>query len=77
MCFFGGKSAEATTILTPGALSGIAPWAAAMGHPWPSAAKPASMPVYPLRRTSTRPLEGARKSKARSQSKARRPTGRP
>ena len=52
---------------------------AAMGHPWPSAAKPASMPVCPLRRTSTRPLDGARKSKARSRSnaKARRPTGRP
>ena len=50
-----------------------------MGHPWPSAAKPASMPVYPLRRTSTRPLEGARKSKAisRSNAKARRPDSRP
>ncbi|SED75245.1 hypothetical protein SAMN04490188_1362 [Pseudomonas kilonensis] len=23
---------------------GIAPWAAAKGHPWPSAANPASMP---------------------------------
>ncbi|KAA0947878.1 hypothetical protein FQ182_09250, partial [Pseudomonas sp. ANT_H4] len=23
---------------------GIAPWVAAMGHPWPSAAKPASLP---------------------------------
>jgi hypothetical protein len=48
---------------------------AAMGHPWPSAAKPASMPVYPLRRTGTKPLDVARKSKARSRSnaKARRP----
>jgi len=50
-----------------------------MGHPWPSAVKPASMPVYPLRRTSTRPLDGARKSrsKAISKAKARRPTRRP
>ncbi|SDT42805.1 hypothetical protein SAMN04490206_3078 [Pseudomonas umsongensis] len=50
-----------------------------MGHPWPSAAKPASMPVYPLHRTSTRPLEGARKSKAKSKAtaKARRPDSRP
>ena len=39
---------------------------AAMGHPWPSAAKPASMPVYPLRRTGTKPLDGARKSKAKA-----------
>ena len=49
---------------------------AAMGHPWPSAANPASMPVYPLRRTSTRPLEGARKSKAKAKP-ARRPDSRP
>ena len=40
---------------------------AALGHPWPSAAKPASMPVCPLRRTSTRPLEGARKSRAKAE----------
>jgi len=50
---------------------------AAMGHPWPSAAKPASLPVYPLCRTSTRPLEGARKSKAKATAKARRPDSRP
>ncbi|SQF98174.1 Uncharacterised protein [Paucimonas lemoignei] len=25
--------------------SGIAPWAAAMGHPWPGAANPASLPL--------------------------------
>ncbi|SDT51464.1 hypothetical protein SAMN04490206_3457 [Pseudomonas umsongensis] len=43
-----------------------------MGHPWPSAAKPASMPVYPLRRTSTRPLDGARKSKAKAEQKPKR-----
>jgi hypothetical protein len=46
---------------------------AAIGHPWPGAANPASMPGCPLRRTSTRPLDGARRSKA----KARRPAGRP
>jgi len=39
---------------------------AALGHPWPSAGKPASMPVYPLRRTGTKPLDGARKSKAKA-----------
>jgi len=48
---------------------------AAIGHPWPGAANPASMPGCPLRRTSTRPHEGARRS--RSKAKARRPTGRP
>ncbi len=32
---------------------------AAIGHPWPGAANPASMPGCPLRRTSTRPHEGA------------------
>ncbi len=37
---------------------------AAIGHPWPCAANPASMPGCPLRRTSTRPLEGALRSKA-------------
>ena len=37
---------------------------AAIGHPWPGAANPASMPGCPLRRTSTRPLEGALRSKA-------------
>jgi hypothetical protein len=44
-------------------------------HSGPAAANPASMPGCPLRRTSTRPHEGARRSKAKA--KARRPTGRP
>ena len=35
--------------------AGIAPRVAAMGHPWPSAAKPASLPVSPLRNTCVRP----------------------
>jgi hypothetical protein len=35
-----------------------------MGHPWPSAAKPASMPVYPLRRTGTKPLDIGKKIKS-------------
>ena len=34
---------------------GIAPWAAAKGHPWPSAATSASMPRCPLRNTCVRP----------------------
>jgi hypothetical protein len=52
---------------------------AAIGHPWPGAANPASMPGCPLRRTSSRPHEGARRSKAKAKAKAkaRRPTGRP
>ena len=32
---------------------------AVTGHPWPSTALPASMPVDPLRETSTRPPDGA------------------
>ncbi|SQF98528.1 Uncharacterised protein [Paucimonas lemoignei] len=35
--------------------SGIAPWAAAMSHPWPGAANSASMPGCPLRNTCARP----------------------
>ncbi len=35
--------------------SGIAPWAAAKGHPWPSAANPASMPGCPLHNACVRP----------------------
>ena len=35
--------------------AGIAPWAAAKGHPWPSAANPASMPGCPLRNACVRP----------------------
>ena len=34
---------------------GIAPWAAAKGHPWPSAANPAFMPGCPLRNTFVQP----------------------
>ena len=43
---------------------------AATGHPWPIAALPASMPVDPLRRTSTRPADGASRSKSKARSKA-------
>ncbi len=35
--------------------SGTVPRVAAMGHPWPSAVKPASLPVYPLHRAYLRP----------------------
>ncbi len=54
---------------------GIAPWAAAKGHPWPSAANPASMPGCPLRNTFVQPswLMG----RPRSTSTARRPDSRP
>ncbi|CAH0145106.1 hypothetical protein SRABI06_00566 [Pseudomonas brassicacearum] len=53
--------------------SGIAPWAAAKGHPWPSAAIPASMPGCPLRNACVRPawFNGAPRSRSRSRSKAR------
>ncbi len=34
---------------------GIAPWAAAKGHPWPSAANPASMPGCPLHNAPVQP----------------------
>ena len=44
---------------------------AATGHPWPIAALPASMPVDPLRRTSSRPPDGAGRSKSKARSKAR------
>ncbi len=55
--------------------SGIAPWAAAKGHPWPSAAIPASMPGCPLRNACVRPawLTG----RPRSTSTTRRPNSRP
>jgi hypothetical protein len=39
---------------------------AAIGHPWPGAANPASMPGCPLRRTSTRPLDGAYTSRSKA-----------
>ncbi len=48
--------------------SGIAPGPAAIGHPWPSAANPASMPGCPLRNTCVRPLG---KGASRSGSKAK------
>ncbi len=47
------------------------------GPSWPSAAKPASLPVYPLRRTSIRPLRGGKNIKSQITTKARRPAGRP
>ncbi len=55
--------------------SGIAPWAAAKGRPWPSAATSASMPRCPLRNACVRPawLTG----RPRSTSTARRPSSRP
>ena len=62
--------------LTPVPLRGHA----VTGHPWPNTALPASMPVDPLRRTSTRPPDGAidqdqnqkqGKSKARARARAR------
>ena len=46
---------------------------AATGHPWPIAALPASMPVDPLHRTSSRPPEGAGRSKALRTEAADRP----
>ncbi|KJR42668.1 hypothetical protein MCHI_001436 [Candidatus Magnetoovum chiemensis] len=58
--------------------SGIAPRAAAMGHPWPSAAKPAScrftrsaIPAFGLG------LIGAVRARSRSKARARRPESRP
>ena len=53
--------------------SGIAPWAAAKGHPWPSAAIPASMPGCPLRNACVRPawFNGATRSRSRSRSRSR------
>ncbi len=46
---------------------GIAPWAAAKGHPWPSAAIPASMPGCPLHNACVRPswLTGRRDQRPR------------
>jgi hypothetical protein len=46
---------------------------AVTGHPWPITALPASMPGDPLRRTSTRPPEGAGRSKAMPAEAADRP----
>ncbi len=79
------KSAKVTKALLPHHLaprlgsvcphSGIAPRVAAMGHPWPSAAKPASLPVSPLRNACVRPawLTG----RLRSRASPWRPSGRP
>ena len=70
------KSAKVTKTLLPhhsaprlGSVcpnAGIAPWAAAKGHPWPSAATSASMPRCPLRNACVRPswLTGRPRSKA-------------
>ena len=65
MCPVRTKSAKVTKALLPHHLvprlgsaclnEGIAPWAAAKGHPWPSAANPASMPGCPLRNTFVQP----------------------
>ncbi|EJN20249.1 hypothetical protein PMI35_05481, partial [Pseudomonas sp. GM78] len=40
---------------------------ATLDHTSPSAAKPASMPVYPLRRTGTKPLEVGKKIKSQNE----------
>ena len=59
-----------------GSLTPALSWGhAATGHPWPIAALPASMPVDPLRRTSSRPPGRAGRSKKHCAT--RRPTGRP
>ncbi len=56
--------------------SGFGPWAAAMGHPWPSAANPASCRVThaPKPAFGQRGLTGRLRS--RSKARAQRPTGR-
>ncbi len=59
--------------------SGTAPRAAATGHPWPGAAKSASLPIYPLHRACLRPswLTGpADQNQKQIKSRAQRPTGR-
>jgi hypothetical protein len=56
--------------------TGLEPWAAATGHPWPEAANPASLPGYPRFKTCVRPawFNGAPKIKIKikikSESKA-------
>ena len=55
--------AKARCSLAPVLLRGPA----AIGHPWPGAASPASMPGCPLRRTSTRPPEGAGRSESKAE----------
>ncbi len=59
--------------------SGPVPRAAATGHPWPGAAKSASLPIYPLHRAYLRPswLTGpAHQNQKQIKSRAQRPTGR-
>ena len=59
--------------------SGTAPRAAATGHPWPGAAKSASLPIYPLHRAYLRPswLTGpADQNQKQIKSRAQRPPGR-
>src|SRR5450830_463171 len=53
--------------------AGITPRAAVTGHPWPGTAKPASLPVYPLRNTCVRPawFYGAPKIKSQRQSQSK------
>ena len=48
---------------------------AATGHPWPIAALPASMPVDPLHRTSSRPPDGAVDQKQIKSRRGGRPDG--
>ena len=64
---YGPRCAQVS--LTPVPLRGHA----VTGHPWPITALPASMPGEPLRRTSTRPPEGAGRSKAMPAEAADRP----
>ncbi|SDT90221.1 hypothetical protein SAMN05216237_0050 [Pseudomonas yamanorum] len=58
--------------------SGFGPWAAAMGHPWPSAANLASCQVThaPKPAFGQRGLTGRLRSRSRSTARAQRPTGR-
>ncbi|PMU46893.1 hypothetical protein C1X85_33420 [Pseudomonas sp. GP01-A6] len=59
--------------------SGPVPRAAATGHPWPGAAKSASLPIYPLHRAYLRPswLTGpADQNQKQIKSRAQRPPGR-
>jgi len=47
----------------------LLPGPAAIGHPWPGAANPASMPGCPLRRTCARPSDGADQNPKQSKAK--------
>ena len=82
------KSAKVTKTLLPhhsaprlGSVcphSGFGPWAAAMGHPWPSAANLASCQVThaPKPAFGQRGLTGRPRSKSRSKARAQRPESR-